>query len=349
VTDGHDFRPTARRGVRLTTAELVRWSGEAGGLPRVVEPRAEGVNLAAWAEGQRALVESELARHGALLFRGFGVDTVEKFERFIEATSGGALAYHERSSPRSRVGGNIYTSTDYPPEQAIFLHCEQSYNLVFPAKIYFLCLTPAASGGETPVADTRRVYASLRPDVRRRFAEQGYVYARNFGDGFGLPWQTAFQTESRGEVEDYCRRHRIEFEWKPGGRLRTRQRRPAVARHPATGEPVWFNHAAFFHVSTLEAAVRERLLAELGEEDLPNNTFYGDGSPIEPEVAEHLRQAYLREKTSFPWQRFDILMLDNMLVAHGREPFVGPRLVTAGMADQRHWDDVRLPATGPDH
>lgn len=345
MTDGNEFRPVGRRGVRITAEELVEWSApEGGAIPLVARPRAEGVNLVNWAEGRRAMLEERLAQHGALLFRGFDVDSVEKFERFIAATSGGALAYHERSSPRSPVAGHIYTSTDHPPGQSIFLHNEQSYNLVFPSKIYFFCLTPAARGGETPIADTRKVYAALRPDVRRRFAEQGYVYARNFGDGFGLPWREAFQTEDRAAVEEYCRRHRIEFEWKPGGRLRTRQTRSAVARHPRTGEAVWFNHATFFHVSTLDDAVRERLLAGLGEDDLPNNTFYGDGAPIEPEVAEYLRRSYLREKTAFAWRQHDILMLDNMLVSHGREPFEGPRLVTAGMADPRRWEDVRLPA-----
>jgi alpha-ketoglutarate-dependent taurine dioxygenase len=121
--------------------------------------------------------------------------------------------------------------------------------------------------------------------------------------------------------------------------------RPAVARHPRTGEPVWFNHATFFHVSTLDEPVGRRMLEELGEEGLPNHTFYGDGRPIEPEVMEHLRATYLREKTSFPWRQSDILMLDNMLVAHGREPFAGPRRVTAGMADPLRWEEVELPAS----
>jgi alpha-ketoglutarate-dependent taurine dioxygenase len=352
VTDDAEFKPVGRRRtLRLTSEELVRKGAPAGEgeLLPIFEPAAPGVNLVAWAAGHRELVEAELARRGALLFRGFDVDSVEQFERFIEATSaGGALKYRERSSPRSRVAGNVYTSTDHPPDQSIFLHNEQSYNIVFPSKIYFFCLTPAAHGGETPVADTRKIYASLREDVRRRFTEKQYLYARNFGHGFGLSWQTAFQTTSRREVEDYCRRNSIEFEWREGDRLRTRQVRPAVARHPRTGEQVWFNHATFFHASTLDAAIRERMLEELGEEGLPNNTFYGDGTPIEPEVMEHLRGTYLREKTLFHWQQFDILMLDNMLVSHGREPFEGPRRVVAGMADPRRWDDVRLPAPGED-
>ncbi|HEX8559981.1 MAG TPA: TauD/TfdA family dioxygenase [Pyrinomonadaceae bacterium] len=343
-----EFKPARRKAVRLTSAELVKTSyldeGRRG--PLVIEPNGGDVNLVSWAEARREFVEAELSKHGALLLRGFGVDSVERFEQFVAATSGGALPYGERSSPRSQVSGNIYTSTDYPAAQRIFLHNEQSYNLRFPLKIYFFCLTPPARGGETPVADTRRILAAVPPEIRERFARRGYTYARNFGDGLGLSWQDAFQTRSRADVERYCREHEISFEWKPGNRLRTRQTRPAVARHPRTGELAWFNHATFFHVSTLEGGMGERLLREFGEDDLPNQTYYGDGEPIEPETARLLREIYLREKFLFAWRQYDVLMLDNVLCSHGREPFEGPRRVVTGMADPCSWEDALPPPSG---
>jgi alpha-ketoglutarate-dependent taurine dioxygenase len=336
------FAPARRKAVRVSPSALVRagFLEEAPGWPRLIEPGAEGVELAGWARANREAVGRELAAHGAVLFRGFGVESAQGFEQFIEATSGGALEYGERSSPRTQVAGNVYTSTDYPPEQSIFLHNEQSYNSTFPLKIYFCCLQPARQGGATPIADTRRVFKAIEPKLRERFVERKYMYVRNFGDGFGLAWQTAFQTSSRAAVEQYCRAHDIEFEWKEGDRLRTRQVRPVVARHPGTGDAAWFNHATFFHVSTLEPRLRDRLLEEFAEEDLPNNTYYGDGSPIEPSVMQALRHAYVEAKVSFPWQKGDILALDNVLTAHGRDPFVGPRSVVAGMADPFSWSDI---------
>lgn len=339
------FKPAGRRAVRLTSAELVRTSylDDARKMPLVLEPGEQNVNLIAWAEAHREFFHAELSKHGALLLRGFNLDSVARFEQFVATTSGGALPYAERSSPRSQVGGNIYTSTDYPAARSIFLHNEQSYNRRFPLKIYFFCLTPPAEGGATPIADTRKILAAIRPEVRRRFHEQGYMYVRNFGDGFGLSWEDTFQTRSRGVVEQYCREHDIAFEWKGRNRLRTRQVRPAIARHPHTGEHAWFNHATFFHVSTLEDEIRERVLAVFGEEDLPNNTYYGDGSRIDPEVMAHLRETYLQEKLSFQWQQFDVLMLDNVLASHGREPFSGARRVVAGLADPCLWNDA-MPA-----
>lgn len=302
-------------------------------LPLVVRPTAGGLDAAAWAAAERELVASSLREHGGLLLRGFDVAGAEQFAEFMRAVSTEVLEYNERSSPRTRVGANVYTSTDYPAAHPIFVHNENSYQRTWPMKVFFFCETPAERGGETPVADCRGVYARLAPRTRERFAERGWMYVRNFGDGLGLPWQAVFQTDDRRVVEEHCRRNGIEATWKEGDRLRLRAVRRAVARHPHTGEEVWFNHATFFHVSTLEPEVRAALLADFAEDDLPTNSFYGDGSPIEAGVLEELREAYRQETVTFPWQRGDILLLDNMLAAHGRAPYAGPRRILVGMAE----------------
>ena len=69
----------------------------------------------------------------------------------------------------------------------------------------------------------------IDPGIRRRFAREGYLYVRNFGDGFGLSWQEAFGTSDPAAVESYCREQEIDFEWKPGGRLRTSALREAAS------------------------------------------------------------------------------------------------------------------------
>lgn len=338
------FATAPRRAVRLSQESLTRASylEPERRFPLVLEPNLAGFNLVPYAASNREHLEDQLLQHGAILFRGFSLKTVEEFQQFVTASSSGALEYTERSSPRSRVQGNIYTSTDYPPDLPIFLHNEQSYNLIFPRKILFFCVTAAEEGGATPIADCRRVYERVPVAVREKFERLGYMYVRNFGEGFGLSWQETFQTDDPRAVEEYCAEHRIELEWRDGGRLRTRQVRPAVARHPKSGEKIWFNHLTFFHFSTLPPSMQAALLGELREDDLPNNTFYGDGTPIEPEVLAMLRDLYHQETVAFRWQEGDLLMLDNMMAAHGREPFRGARKVVVGMADLVHWDGVKI-------
>ena len=328
---------------RRTIPSSIEWAemrplGQGISLPLVVTPASPDMSLQAWIAEHWATLEPRLHEHGALLFRGFGVDSAPALDRFVAAISAGALPYEERSSPRSQVAGNIYTSTDHPPEYSIFLHNEQSYNLSFPLRLFFACATPARERGETPIADCRNVLRRIDPSIVRRFVSRKYLYARSFGGRLGLSWQSAFQTTDRAIVEEYCRHNAIAFEWLDGDRLRTRQVREPIARHPKTAELSWFNHATFFHVSTLPPAIRAALEESVADEDLPNNTYYGDGSPIEPSALEELRGAYDEEMVSFPWQKGDLLVIDNVLAAHGRSPFVGPRLTLAAMSTPTRWE-----------
>jgi alpha-ketoglutarate-dependent taurine dioxygenase len=300
-------------------------------LPLLIQPAMDEVDLLSWATNNRDLLNKHLLKYGGILFRNFALQTADDFERLITSISGDLLEYRERSSPRSQITGNVYTSTDHPADQSIFLHNENSYQQAWPRQIFFFCKLPAQEGGETPIADVRKVYERIDPAIRERFRQKKVMYVRNFGDGFGLSWQTVFQTDDKQAVEEYCRKSGMQCEWKDGNRLRTRRIGQAVARHPSTGEMLWFNHATFFHVTTLEAPIREALLAQLKEEDLPSNTYYGDGSPIEDTVLAELRAAYMQETVAFPWQKGDVLMLDNMAVAHGRAPFAGKRQVLTGM------------------
>lgn len=305
--------------------------------PLLMSPAIDGIDLVSWARRNRDFMESNLLKHGALLLRGFGPGGAPEFEQFVKAVSGELLDYNERSSPRHQVHGRIYTSTDYPPHQSIFFHNENSYQYVWPMKIFFMCQVPALEGGETPIANTREVLRLISSATVERFAQKGCMYVRNFSDELGLSWQSVFQTDDKVAVESYCRSVGINFEWLSGNGLRTRAVRPAVLRHPRTQERIWFNHVAFFHVSTLESSVAAGLRLTMAEDELPNNTYYGDGSQIESAVLDEIRDAYQRASTSFTWEPGDILLLDNMLMAHSRTRYTGPRKVLVGMTEPFGW------------
>lgn len=332
---GAVFAPARRRAVRLTQDELVRTGPLPGAretFPLVFEPNVENLNPAAWAQHRRAFIESALVEHGALLFRGFDVDSAPRFEELARALDPELLDYFERAAPRREVGRNVYTSTEFPHDQPIPLHHEMSYSHNWPTRIWFHCTLPALSGGATPIASDRKVFPMLDPAIKERFMSRKVMYVRNYGEGLDLSWQEAFQTDDRAAVEEYCRQARMTCEWREGDHLRTRAVRQVVATHPQTGETVWFNHAHMFHISNVEPAAREALLAHYAEDELPRNSFYGDGSPIEWSVLEEIRQVYAEAAVTFAWQKGDVLLLDNFLASHGREPFEGPRQVLVAMA-----------------
>jgi hypothetical protein len=90
----------------------------------------------------------------------------------------------------------------------------------------------------------------------------------------------------------------------------------------------------------LEPAVREALLSTLSLEDLPRNVYYGDGSTIEDAVVTEINELYRSNCASFAWQRGDVLMLNNMLVAHARNPYVGERKIVVAMGEMIEQSDV---------
>ena len=301
-------------------------------LPYLVES-ADGNSLVDHVRAYRPALRAALHDTGALLLRGFPVGGVDGFDAAVREFSGDPLTYAERSSPRSTIKGNVYTSTDYPPDEEIFLHNENSYQASWPLTLFFHCVTPPTTQGATPLADTRRVHARIDPAVREEFTRRGWRVERNFHGGFSTSWQHAFNTDDRAAVERYCTANGIQASWREDGGLRTTATRRAVHRHPTTGAPVWFNHATFFHHTTLPVEVSEGLLELFGEDDLPTNTYYGDGGRIPPDVVAHLRACYRAESVRFDWRTDDVLVVDNMLASHAREPFTGPRRIAVAMSE----------------
>ena len=301
-------------------------------LPLVVRPALERVDLVQWAAANTSFIDSYLLRNGAILFRNFGLATVAEFERLIETVCGPLLDYSYRSTQRHVVSGRIYSSTEYPAHQSIPLHNENSYARTWPMKLSFFSMQVAEQGGETPLADSRKIYQRISPEIRECFERRGLMYVRNYGTGLDLPWQEVFKTSSKAAVEDYCRKSGMEFEWIGDSQLRTRQRCQVVERHPRTGEMVWFNQAHLFHVSRLATEVREWLLTAFGEQNLPRNVYFADGSPIDAAMLDESRRS-VRAVNCISLAAGDVLILDNMLTAHGRRPFIGKRKVVVGIAE----------------
>lgn len=307
------------------------------GLPTVVSPAAgAALSLEEAAPLLREIVGGTLERAGGVLFTGFHVASIDAFQRFAGSFGDPLIGYEFASTPRSQVEGAVYTSTEYPPHRSIPLHNEQSYTREWPLRIWFHCALAARTGGATPIADSRAVYRALDPALVARFAKRELRYVRNFGQGLDLPWQQAFGADDPRAVERICAARGIACEWRDGDDgellLRTEERCQAVARHPRTGDMVWFNQANLFHLSALDDDMQEALVDAVGIENVPRNVYYGDGAPLEADALAEIRGVLDQQRIVFPWVTGDVLMLDNMLTAHARDPFEGPRKVVVAMA-----------------
>jgi hypothetical protein len=159
------------------------------------------------------------------------------------------------------------------------------------------------------------------------------LYRRNYIEGLGVSWRDAFHTRDPAEVMARCAQLGIACEWRDGDSLTTFQKTDAILRHPVTGEETWFNHAFFFNPHSLEPeSLREFMLGE-PEDEISTLSRYGDGSPIAAETIEEIRAAYEAERSAPDWNPGDVILLDNMLVSHAREPYTGTRRIAVAMSD----------------
>lgn len=323
-----------RKSVNVTSSDLVvtHVLREGWNLPLVLSPAVDDVDLAEWALSNGKFIDDHLLKHGALLFRGFNIGSSEEFEAVASAVCGELFGEYN-DLPREEMGKKVYGSTPYPRDQTILFHNESSHLHRWPMKQWFYCVTAAAQGGETPLVDCREIYRQLDPALIELFEKKKLCYVRNFIEGLDVSWHDFFKTTDRAVVEAYCRSANLEYVWKGETGLKISSRCPAVTTHPRTGEKVFFNQVQLHHISTLSPAIRQSMTSVFSEDDLPRNVFFGDGSPIEDAVIEEITALYWKLAVSFPWREGDIIFLDNMLTAHARNPFVGPRKILVAMGE----------------
>jgi alpha-ketoglutarate-dependent taurine dioxygenase len=304
----------------------------AGGRPPVLRTDRPG-DAPGWAAEHREALRAAVVEHGSVLVRGLGLQAEPEVAAVFTQLTGGLMTEKEAFAPREPRAGGAYSSTPWPANQPMCMHHELSYALESPGLMLFACLTPPTAGGATGVADAAAVLEALPADLVGRFEPEGWLLTRSYNDEIGASFAEAFGTEDRAAVEAYCRANAIEFEWQPEGGLRTRQRRRAVVRHPATGQRCWFNQVAFLNEWTLTPEVREYLVDVYGPDGLPFNTRVGNGDPVGEDVVALLNEVYESQTARQPWQAGDLMVVDNVRTAHSREAYEGPREVLVGMAD----------------
>lgn len=268
-----------------------------------------------------------LARGGAVVLRSAELRDAQDFATVLDKCPGKPCDYLDGISPRTVVLPGVFTSTEYSAQQDMAVHNEMSYCSFMPSHIAFFCVASAAPNtGQTPIADSCAILASLDPALVERFRRHGVEYTVNApsrGQGAGVAWQDMYETDDRAEVEALCKARHVAVQWTSDGGLRTTRTLPATRRHPETNEEFWCNHAHLFHPSDLPVKTQQSI-AKIFKEVLafPKYARFGDGTPIPEADLAAVRQAQRDNMVQWDWQQGDVMLLDNFRVCHGRRAFV---------------------------
>lgn len=290
----------------------------------LVEMRAEpGADPVRWMLGHREEQSELLLARGSVLVSGLGLRSAEELAGVRDALGLSSAAMHEQFAERRHLADGVYSAPFWSADREQCLHHEQGYGIDFPRVLLIACLTPAQTGGEMLIGDTREALERLPPDLVARFRATGWMLERNFRPHFGVSWSTAFGASDPDEVEKICAERVIGRTWESDGALHVTQRRSAIISHPITGQECWFNDVGFFSQWSVNAEERQVLLKAFGERGIPFNTRYGDGEAISEESWQNILDGYDAVMRRVTWQPGDLLLVDNVLCAHGREPYTG--------------------------
>src|ERR1700729_7338 len=309
-----------------------------GGLPtRVSVPGGDLDNQLIWIARNKNQLRDICLSSGAVLLEGLVPLSELGALKVSSKVLDRLMSYTGGDSPRTRLAEGLYTSTDFPPDFDISLHNELSHSSNPPAMVLFICVRPPDKGGETMIADSRKILSRLDSTMVEELDRRGICYIRNMrgSKGVGRSWQQTFETADGADVERYCMLSGAGLQWNADGSARIVQYGRATAEHPITKERVWFNQADMYDPSAQGSEVAEALSELYGDnmERMPYNVTFGDGGVIPKQVFNVVREAMHAERVLVKWKVGDALLIDNLLVAHGRTAYKGNRRILVSMSE----------------
>lgn len=292
---------------------------------------AEGdMTIPQWGGITRELLDESLHHYQVMLFRGLPIKNAEDFGVFMQSVgwrlkdkTAYLRAMQARSMTSTTISEAVRTASDDHRLYTIEPHNEY-HTVGFPRYITLFCETPLDAGGEWPAGDARRILAELDPAVVEKFDRLGTrytVFYEHKDNAFYNCWQGNVAPTKEG-CEQYLKALKYEWKWHDDGALSYWQVFPAIRIHPKTGERVWFNQIQAHHDTFYRA---HPLFADKGADftRYPVHTTYGDGTEIEKETLDHIREVVWRNCVAVPQQPGDVIVYDNWLALHGRMGALG--------------------------
>ncbi|KAL5697454.1 hypothetical protein ACHQM5_028590 [Ranunculus cassubicifolius] len=302
-------------------------------FPAIISPKpSQTSNLSKFCElisTKKHVLESLVHQSGALLLRGFPVNTASDFNQVVEAFGYDELPYVGGAAPRSNVFGRVFTANESPPDQKIPFHHEMAQVPVFPSKLFFFCEEEPKSGGETPIVLSHIIYNKMKeqyPDFVKNLETHGLIYTRVLGANddpsspIGRGWQSTFLTKDKHIAEERAAGLGMKLEWAEDGVKTIMGPIPAVKLDRSRGCKVWFN---------------SMVAAYTGWKDDRNDPVkavtFGDGKPLPADIIYKCLELFEEHCVAIPWQKGDVLLIDNWAVLHSRRPFDPPRRILASL------------------
>ncbi|KAJ0008192.1 hypothetical protein Pint_29597 [Pistacia integerrima] len=257
---------------------------------------------------QKQFLDSLLHRAGAVLFRGFDFKTAKDFNDFVEAFGYEELPYMGGAAPRTNVVGRL-------PE--------------FPSKLFFFCEVEPGSGGQTPLVLSHIVYERMKqryPEFVEHLEQHGLIYTLVLGENddlsspIGRSWKSTFSTDDKNLAEERAAKLGTKLEWmKDGGVKTTIGPIPAIKYDKLRQRKIWFN-------SMVPAYIGWK-----SEQNDPVGVTFGDGKPLPADIIYDCLKIMEEECVAIPWQKGDVLLIDNLAVLHARRSSNPPRRILASL------------------
>jgi alpha-ketoglutarate-dependent taurine dioxygenase len=245
--------------------------------------------------------------NGVVLFRGFDLNQAG-FVSYTEALTPDFLDYSGGAYARDKVNDNdtVLSVTGNRQFFAVPLHGEMFYTKYRPTVLWFYCISPPVSGGETTVCDGVAIYRQLSVDSRALFDSKKISYIRHYADG---DWQKIYLSDSVSEVEGICRKRDTAFTYhQDDGSVSTEFTCSAITTPLYTDQPAFVNNI-------LPVLVQE------ANGNIHSLVRFEDGERIPDYVVEELRELANKLTVGVEWQAGDLVMVDNSRLMHGRNSF----------------------------
>lgn len=303
-------------------------------FPAVLSPNAPETNLLRLTEAVKShkpWLEDLLQKSGAILFRGFPVDSPSDFNDVVEATGFPPMEYIGGGALRKQVLSRVYTANEAPPDQHIAFHHEMAYAAEFPSKLLLFCEVEPEKGGETPIVLSHMVYERMKekyPAFVARLEDQGLLYTRIMSrdddpmSPAGRGWHSTFSTYDKTIAEQRAAKVGMKLEWTDDGSEAVKiliGPKPAFRIDNGRRSKTWFNSMVVAHGGPTE---RDNKLI------LPEPVTFGDGTPLPADVVYDCIKILEDECVAIPWKKGDVLIIDNLSVLHSRRPVVNSQTRT---------------------